>query len=201
MVSNLHTLVNFLKDFFFLWLKSHPSLLLRVWLTMASSGWCNGLVPDWQQVISKISDDPVQRCMVDAYLHRQPQWLLDDQLNGHVFCSHKILLWEPTWQSFIIIMGQPDLLLMYSHVRLLFSAFINTLGPRQNGRHFADDIFTCILLNENVWILIKISLSFVPKGPINNIPALVQVMNWTLRKSYKTTGHSFSFSNELHVCN
>ena len=26
---------------------------------------------------------------------------------------------------------------------------------------------------ENAWILIKISLKFVPKGPINNIPALI----------------------------
>ena len=29
---------------------------------------------------------------------------------------------------------------------------VNTLRPRQNGRHFADDIFKCIFLNENVWI-------------------------------------------------
>ena len=36
---------------------------------------------------------------------------------------------------------------------------INTLKPRKNGRHFADDIFKCIFLNENVWIPIKISLS------------------------------------------
>ena len=49
---------------------------------------------------------------------------------------------------------------------------INTLRPRQDGRHFADDIFKCIFLNENVWIPIKISLKFVPKDPINNIPAL-----------------------------
>ena len=41
-----------------------------------------------------------------------------------------------------------------------------------NGCHFADDIFKCIFLNENVWILIKISLKFVPKGPINNFPSL-----------------------------
>ena len=54
----------------------------------------------------------------------------------------------------------------------------NTLRPRQNGRHFTDDIFKCILLNENVWIMIKISLKFVPKGPINNIPVLVQIMAW-----------------------
>ena len=32
-----------------------------------------------------------------------------------------------------------------------------------------------IFLNENVWIPIKASLKFVPKGPINNIPALVQI--------------------------
>ena len=51
--------------------------------------------------------------------------------------------------------------------------FVNTLRPRQNGRHFADDIFKCIFLTENVWIPIKISLKFVPMGPINNIPALV----------------------------
>ena len=37
----------------------------------------------------------------------------------------------------------------------------------------ADYIFKCIFLNENVWILIKISLNFVPKGPIDNNLALV----------------------------
>ena len=51
-----------------------------------------------------------------------------------------------------------------------------TLRPRQNGRHFPDDIFKCIFVNENVWIACKISLRFVPKGPINNIPVLVQIM-------------------------
>ena len=55
---------------------------------------------------------------------------------------------------------------------------INTLRPRQNGRHFADNIFKYIFLNENVQISIKISLNFVPRGQINNIPALVQVMAW-----------------------
>ena len=50
---------------------------------------------------------------------------------------------------------------------------VNTLRPRQNGRHFADDVLKSILLNGNVWIPIKISLKFVPKGPIDNIPTLV----------------------------
>ena len=42
-----------------------------------------------------------------------------------------------------------------------------------NDRHFPDDIFKCIFLNENVLISIKISLKFVLKRQINNIPALV----------------------------
>ena len=42
--------------------------------------------------------------------------------------------------------------------------------------HFPGDIFKCIFLNENVLISIKISLKFVPKGQINNIPALVYIM-------------------------
>ena len=33
-------------------------------------------------------------------------------------------------------------------------------------------------LNENIWILIKILLNFVPKGQINSIPALSQIMAW-----------------------
>ena len=40
-------------------------------------------------------------------------------------------------------------------------------------RHFADDIFTWIFLNENVWNSLKISLKFVPRVRINNAPALV----------------------------
>ena len=51
----------------------------------------------------------------------------------------------------------------------------NTLRPRQNCRHFANDIFKWIFLNENVFILHKISMKFLPKIRINNIPALVQI--------------------------
>ena len=49
----------------------------------------------------------------------------------------------------------------------------NTLRPRQDGQHFADDIFRHIFVNEKFCILSKISLKFVPKDPINNNPALV----------------------------
>ena len=36
---------------------------------------------------------------------------------------------------------------------------VNTLRPRQNGRHLPDNIFKCIFLNENVRIPIKIRRS------------------------------------------
>ena len=49
--------------------------------------------------------------------------------------------------------------------------------PRQNGHHFADNIFKCIFVNENFYILNKISLKFVPKGPMDD-PALVKIMAW-----------------------
>ena len=52
----------------------------------------------------------------------------------------------------------------------------NSSSPGQNGHHFADDIFKYIFMNENVCI--TISLKFVPKRPINNIPELFQIMAW-----------------------
>ena len=53
---------------------------------------------------------------------------------------------------------------------------VNTMRPKQSGIHFEDDIFKCIFLNENVWISLKTSPNFVPKVPINNIPALVEII-------------------------
>ena len=76
---------------------------------------------------------------------------------------------------------------------------LNTLRPRQNGLHFADDIFKCIFLNENVWIPIKISLKFVPKRPVNNIPALVQIMAWR-RQGDKPLSEPMMVSLMTHIC-
>ena len=50
------------------------------------------------------------------------------------------------------------------------------MRPWQIGLHFADDIFKYILLNEDHYIFIRISLKFVPYGPINNKPTMVQIM-------------------------
>ena len=99
--------------------------------------------------------------------------LLNKQSNSQLFemllCSYDVtatttLLQYPSMQACLVSNWQ--------------EAYINTLRPRQNGRHFPDDSFRWIFLNENVWISIEVSLKFVPKGPINNIPALVQIMAW-----------------------
>ena len=72
---------------------------------------------------------------------------------------------------------------------------VNTLRQRQHGRHFADDTFKRIFLNENV----KISLKFVHKGPINNIPALVQIMAWH-RPGDKPLSEPMVGSLLTHIC-
>ena len=85
---------------------------------------------------------------------------------------------EISWKVCIFISNQSMEIVFCSQFSLLVVVAFNTLRPRHNGRHFADDILKCIFLNENVWILIKISLTFVTKSPINSIPALVQIIAW-----------------------
>ena len=87
----------------------------------------------------------------------------------------------------------------FSHVPGMYDYGINSLRPRQKRRHLADDIFKCIFLNENVWIPINISLKFVPKGWINNIPALVQIMAWR-RPGDKPLSEPMMVSLPTHIC-
>ena len=78
---------------------------------------------------------------------------------------------------------------------------LNTLRPRQNGRHFADDTFKRIFMNENVGISILISLKFefVPKCLINNIPALVQIMAWR-RPGDKPLSEPMMVNLLMYIC-
>ena len=76
---------------------------------------------------------------------------------------------------------------------------VNTLRPRQNGRHFADDTLNRIFVNENVRSLIEFSLKFVPKGPINNISVLVQIMAWR-RPGDKPLSEPMIVCLLMHIC-
>ena len=75
-----------------------------------------------------------------------------------------------------------------------YNNLFNTLRPRQNGSNFKR-----IFMNENIWIPIKISLKFVPKGPINNIPALVQIMAWR-RPGDKPLSEPMMVNLPTHIC-
>ena len=88
---------------------------------------------------------------------------------------------------------------IYMGPLLLTQIDLNTLRLRQNGRHFADDIFKCIFLNENDWILIKIALKFVPHGLINNIQALIQIMAWR-RLGDKPLSGPMMVRLPAHIC-
>ena len=72
---------------------------------------------------------------------------------------------------------------------------VNTLRLRQNDHPFADDTFKRIFLDENV----RISLKFVLRGPIDNIPALVQIMAWR-RSSNKPLSEPMMVNSLTHIC-
>ena len=62
------------------------------------------------------------------------------------------------------------------------SIYINPFHPPgEMAAILADDIFRWIFWNENGWIPFQMSLKFVPKRPINNTPALVEIMAWHRR--------------------
>ena len=94
-------------------------------------------------------------------------------LNTTLVCpavSGLIRLWISSWKY--------QLISFVTGTISYYQMGVNTLRPRQNRRHFPNNIFRCIFMNQNVWISIKISLKFVPKAPINNISALVQILAW-----------------------
>ena len=76
---------------------------------------------------------------------------------------------------------------------------VNTLRPRQNGRHFVDDTFKRIFANENARISIKISLKFVPKSPIDDISALFQIVAWRCPGD-KPLSEPMMVSLTTHIC-
>ena len=74
-----------------------------------------------------------------------------------------------------------------------------TMKLRQNGRHFPDNIFKCIFLNEKLWISIRSSLKFVPKVPVDNKPSLVQILAWH-RPGNHPLSEPMTVSLLTHIC-
>ena len=99
-------------------------------------------------------------------------------------CPSVCLSLSPPWQVSRVLCRDPTptgALSMWGNQchSLIGDKYILTHLPLDKmAAILADDIFNCIFLNENDKILIKISLKYVPRSPIDNKPALVQVMAW-----------------------
>ena len=62
---------------------------------------------------------------------------------------------------------------MNGHIYIVAIWQLKHIKTETKWCYIPDDIFKSIFWNEDIWITIKISLTSVPKGLINNIAALV----------------------------
>ena len=72
-------------------------------------------------------------------------------------------------------------------------------GRDQMAAIFLTTYSNGFFVNDNAWISINISLKFVPRGPINNIPALVQIMAWR-RPGDKLLSEPMMVRSLTHIC-
>ena len=93
-------------------------------------------------------------------------WLYDSGMGIH---------WgQVEWPNLWVAIGDwSTMRLKYCHSSLSIQPVTHWVS-RQNGWHFADDIFKCIFLNDKFLFCFK----FVSEGSIGNRSALVQVMAW-----------------------
>ena len=89
-----------------------------------------------------------------------------------VFPPHSHFMVKRNWTMILAHICTQDSSAMHSLYWVIFTLF-NISPPGENGCHFADDSSRCIFVNEKFCIWIKNSLKFVPRGPIDNKPALV----------------------------
>ena len=100
----------------------------------------------------------------------------------NIVCNSWLTHWGLDLMSAILKLNL--YLMKMSFINIQWKCFwadsVNPSKPGQNGQ-LITDIFKCIFLNENLCILIRISLQFVPEAPIDNNSALVPVMacHWT----------------------
>ena len=66
----------------------------------------------------------------------------------------------------------------WEYVLLTDIKFTHLPLDKNDRQFFSYDIFKCFFLNENDKMTIQISLKLAPRSPIDNKPALVQVMAW-----------------------
>ena len=96
-------------------------------------------------------------------------------IRNRTFSTHKQL---ETHECILSTVATDSPVLEHQAIHIGSADWILTHWGRDKMAPFPDDTFKCIFLNENMSVAIEISLKFVPKCIINNIPALVQIMAW-----------------------
>ena len=98
-----------------------------------------------------------------------------------------------------LVMQNPAITVKFYH--MLSQCWMNLTywGRDERAAIFPDNISKWIFLNENICILIKISLKFVPRSPLKNIPALVQTIAWC-RPGDKPLSEPMMVSLVMHIC-
>ena len=76
-----------------------------------------------------------------------------------------IHVFSDNWEVIVHVHGYANPIHIYAMAEPIH--WLTYWGRDRMAAVFPDDIFKCILLNENIWIPVKISLKFVPKGQLN----------------------------------
>ena len=177
------------------------STLIQKMALLQAIIWSNLVIAITKDIIPKSYDGRMSSAtaLVKSNHHfHGNHWLHDVVVCTITLCSMAAI----RHTGYIIILAPflyKGVVLSVSEIPLWRSYDRISYRPRQNGHHFADDIFKCIFLNENVLISIKISLKFVPKGPINDIPALVKTIAWR-RSGGKLLSEPMMVSLLTHIC-
>ena len=115
--------------------------------------------------------------MANTWVHINENWIY--------FIDHvEAIVRQRAWSTLLPING------MLSHGMKLLTLW---------GRDKMDAITQTTLSSAFFWIPTKISLKFVPKSPINSIPALVQIMAWR-RPGDKPLSELMMVSLLTHIC-
>ena len=139
-------------------------------MTIKKSLWLKWLAHEWmnfRMIIRNWNANQDFVLIISRYIQSKPYAYIYETIH-----SHKVIfIWSEQLINF-----QSN----FSPVSFQYSDSWAMAGADTYLTHWGRDkitnIFKCILLNENIWISLNISLKCVSKVRINNIPTLVQIM-------------------------
>ena len=162
-----------------------------LWKVISYKWWPNTLCKKYVYVVSTI-------CLCQLCVCWWPSSI--SQWNLYKICVTKctIMLFEVLGKA---VIDNFDLMFkLYTAAPIYIIIVVLAYWGRDKTDAISQTTFSnAFFFNENVWIPIKTSLKFVPRGLINNIPALVQIMAWRLPGD-KPLSDPMMVSFLTHIC-